>query len=100
MCVLFRRDKSQRPELCKGSVELVAPGEYMVRPPQAPVYVFVMDVSYAAVASGMVAQVRDMTTQKRGREPANLDQPLCLTVWWLHVCLCDQGDCDDQAFVG
>ncbi|KAH8097838.1 hypothetical protein JL720_753 [Aureococcus anophagefferens] len=26
-----RRDKQQRPELCKGSVELVAPGEYMVR---------------------------------------------------------------------
>lgn len=57
LCVSIRRDKSQRPELCKGSVELVAPGEYMVRPPQAPVYVFVMDVSYAAVASGMVAQV-------------------------------------------
>jgi hypothetical protein len=29
-----RRDKDQRPELCTGSVELVAPAEYMVRPPQ------------------------------------------------------------------
>jgi protein transport protein SEC24 len=52
--VVCRRDKSQRPELCNGSVELVAPAEYMVRPPQAPVYVFVLDVSYPAVASGMV----------------------------------------------
>merc|ERR1719409_2011395 len=40
-----RRDRDQRPELCKGCVELVAPGEYMVRPPQPPVYVFVADVS-------------------------------------------------------
>ena len=49
-----RRDRLQRPELCKGCVELVAPGEYMVRPPQPPVYVFVVDVSAAAVACGMV----------------------------------------------
>ena len=49
-----RRDKHQRPELCKGSVELVAPGEYMVRPPQPPVFVFAIDVSGPAVASGLV----------------------------------------------
>ena len=33
-----RRDKDQRPELCTGSVELVAPAEYMVRPPQVRVH--------------------------------------------------------------
>ncbi|KAH8068880.1 hypothetical protein JL721_6453 [Aureococcus anophagefferens] len=47
----------QRPELCKGSVELVAPGEYMVRPPQPPVFVFVIDVSAGAVATGMLGVV-------------------------------------------
>jgi protein transport protein SEC24 len=52
-----RRDKAERPELCNGSVELVAPSEYMLRPPQAPVYLFVVDVSAPAVASGAVAQV-------------------------------------------
>ncbi|KAH8058326.1 hypothetical protein JL722_6185 [Aureococcus anophagefferens] len=52
-----RRDKQQRPELCKGSVELVAPGEYMVRPPQPPVFVFVIDVSAGAVATGMLGVV-------------------------------------------
>jgi hypothetical protein len=26
-----RRDRDQRPELCKSSVEFVAPGDYMVR---------------------------------------------------------------------
>lgn len=50
-----RRDKADRPELSKGSVELVAPSEYMLRPPQAPVYVFVLDVSATAVQSGMLA---------------------------------------------
>lgn len=51
-----RKDKDKRAELSKGSVELVAPSEYMLRPPQAPVYLFVLDVSSAAVSSGMLAQ--------------------------------------------
>eukprot|EP00752_Nemacystus_decipiens_P003181 g2944.t1 len=49
-----RSDKADRPELGQASVELVAPSEYMVRPPQPPVYMFVIDVSQPAVASGMV----------------------------------------------
>eukprot|EP01038_Epipyxis_sp_PR26KG_P006349 gene6349-8746_t len=49
-----RRDKDQRPELSRCSVEFVAPGDYMVRPPQPPVYFFVIDVSDASIASGMI----------------------------------------------
>ncbi len=49
-----RRDRDQRPELSKCSVEFVAPGDYMVRPPQPPVYFFVIDVSEAALHSGML----------------------------------------------
>ena len=49
-----RRDIDQRPELSKCSVEFVAPGDYMVRPPQPPVYFFVIDVSESAIASGML----------------------------------------------
>tara|TARA_B110000091_G_scaffold204562_1_gene239375 strand:+ start:2518 stop:3057 length:540 start_codon:yes stop_codon:yes gene_type:complete len=45
-----RSDVEQRPELIKGQVEYVAPQEYMVRPPQPPVYLFVLDVSYHAIA--------------------------------------------------
>ncbi|CDH49202.1 protein transporter sec24 [Lichtheimia corymbifera JMRC:FSU:9682] len=48
-------DRWKRAELNYGCVEFVAPTEYMVRPPQAPAYVFVIDVSYSAVQSGMVA---------------------------------------------
>lgn len=45
-------DRWSRPELSHGAVEYVAPTEYMVRPPQPAVYVFLIDVSRAAVQSG------------------------------------------------
>ena len=51
-----RRDWAERPELSTGSVEYIAPAEYMVRPPMPPVYFFVLDVSAAAVASGYLAR--------------------------------------------
>lgn len=49
-----RRDKAKRPELSKCSVEFVAPGEYMVRPPQPPVFFFVIDVSAISASNGML----------------------------------------------
>jgi len=49
-----RRDRDQRPELSRCSVEFVAPADYMVRPPQPPVYFFVIDVSAPSTASGML----------------------------------------------
>jgi len=52
-----RMDRFQRPELCRGAVEYIAPGEYMVRPPQPPVFMFVIDVSYTAVVTGMLEVV-------------------------------------------
>ncbi|KAI4349870.1 hypothetical protein L6164_010416 [Bauhinia variegata] len=52
-----RVDMDQRPELTKGTVEFVAPAEYMVRPPMPPVYFFLIDVSISAVRSGMIEVV-------------------------------------------
>lgn len=52
-----RVDRFERPELCKGAVEYIAPSEYMVRPPQPPVFMFVIDVSYTAVVTGMLDTV-------------------------------------------
>eukprot|EP00249_Psilotum_nudum_P020257 c27624_g1_i1 orf=387-3641(-) len=49
-----RRDADERPELSRGSVELVAPTEYMIRPPMPPVYFFLIDVSLSAVRTGML----------------------------------------------
>lgn len=48
-------DRWLRPELNHAVVEFVAPQEYMVRPPQPLVYLFLFDVSYAAISSGLLA---------------------------------------------
>lgn len=48
-------DRWQRAELNHAVVEFVAPQEYMVRPPQPLVYLFIFDVSYASVTSGLLA---------------------------------------------
>ena len=48
-------DRWQRPDLNHAVIEFIAPQEYMVRPPQPLVYLFLIDVSYAAVTSGLLA---------------------------------------------
>lgn len=48
-------DRRAKPELNYPVYEFVAPAEYMVRPPQPPAYVFLLDATYAAVSSGMMA---------------------------------------------
>ncbi|KAI5793700.1 transport protein-like protein SEC24 [Peziza echinospora] len=48
-------DRWARPELNHAVVEFIAPQEYMVRPPQPLVYLFLLDVSFAAVTSGLLA---------------------------------------------
>ena len=50
-----RRDASERPELMKGSVEFEVGGEYMVRPPVAPTFFFLIEVTSAAMESGATA---------------------------------------------
>ncbi|KAE9463939.1 hypothetical protein C3L33_04135, partial [Rhododendron williamsianum] len=49
-----RVDLNERPELTKGSVEFIAPAEYMVRAPMPPLYFFLIDVSISAIRSGML----------------------------------------------
>lgn len=50
-----RQDLDQRPELRLGTVDFIASNEYMNRPPMPPTFVFILDVSKAAVDSGYVA---------------------------------------------
>eukprot|EP01083_Nonionella_stella_P211212 763908_1 len=49
-----RRDCLQRRELCRGSVEFKASKEYILSKAQDPCYLFVLDVSYAALVSGLL----------------------------------------------
>jgi protein transport protein SEC24 len=66
-----RRDKAQRPELNNCSVEFVAPGDYMVRPPQPPVFFFVLDVTSAAGSSGMLAACVSAIKDSLDKLPGN-----------------------------
>ncbi|EDV21562.1 uncharacterized protein TRIADDRAFT_29956, partial [Trichoplax adhaerens] len=43
---------NKRPELRNCTVEFIAPSEYMVRPPQPAVYLFMFDVSFTATSTG------------------------------------------------
>lgn len=47
----------QQPELMYGSVEFVAPVEYMVRPPQPAAYLFVFDCSAHAHQLGYIPRM-------------------------------------------
>jgi len=64
-----RQDCLERPELCKGSVEYVAPEEYMVRPPMPPAFFFCVDVTHAAVTSGATAAVCSSISRTLGSIP-------------------------------
>ena len=62
-------DRWQRPELNYSVCEFVAPQEYMVRPPQPLVYLFLFDVSYAAVTSGLLATAARCILESLDRIP-------------------------------
>ena len=60
-------DRWQRSDLNYAVCEFIAPQEYMVRPPQPLVYLFLIDVSYSSVTSGLLA-----TTARCIRESLDL----------------------------
>ncbi|CAL1699435.1 unnamed protein product [Somion occarium] len=62
-------DRWARAELNHGVVEFVAPTEYMVRPPQPAVYIFLIDVSHSAIQSGMVATATRTILENLDRIP-------------------------------
>ncbi|VDN82098.1 unnamed protein product [Brugia pahangi] len=45
-------EPTHRPEIKNATIEFIAPSEYMLRPPQPAVYVFVMDISQDAIETG------------------------------------------------
>lgn len=52
-------DPTRRPEIKSATIEFIAPGEYMLRPPQPAVYLFLFDVSQIARDSGYLQVVCD-----------------------------------------
>ncbi|EMD35607.1 CPII coat sec24 protein [Gelatoporia subvermispora B] len=62
-------DRWARAELNHAVVEFVAPTEYMIRAPQPAVYIFLIDVSHAAIQSGMVATATRTILENLDRIP-------------------------------
>ncbi|KAK4704518.1 protein transport protein SEC24, partial [Phenoliferia sp. Uapishka_3] len=79
-------DRYQRAELNSAVVEFVAPTEYMVRPPQPPIYIFIIDVSYSAINSGMVATAARTLLESLDRLP-NDDSRTKISIIAVDSCL-------------
>ncbi|XP_050390937.1 protein transport protein Sec24A isoform X2 [Patella vulgata] len=45
-------DPQRRPEIRSATIEFIAPSEYMLRPPQPAVYLYLLDVSFNAIETG------------------------------------------------
>jgi protein transport protein SEC24 len=52
-------DPTRRPEVNSGTIEFLAPADYMVRPPQAAVYLFVLETTPVAIETGYLKIVCD-----------------------------------------
>ncbi|XP_053422479.1 protein transport protein Sec24A isoform X2 [Nycticebus coucang] len=61
----------RRPEVQNATVEFMAPSEYMLRPPQPPVYLFVFDVSHNAVETGYLNSVCQSLLENLDLLPGN-----------------------------
>jgi protein transport protein SEC24 len=48
-------EPQRRPEVKSATIEFIAPSEYMLRPPQPAVYLFLLDVSFNAIETGYLS---------------------------------------------
>ena len=64
-------DPSRRPEIRTSTIEFIAPSEYMLRPPQPAVYLFIFDVSRLAVESGYLNIVCNIVAEEMSRLPGD-----------------------------
>ncbi|KAF7262543.1 hypothetical protein EG68_00236 [Paragonimus skrjabini miyazakii] len=62
---------ARRPEIRSATVEFIAPPEYMLRPPQPATYLFCLDVSRTAVASGYLRFVCERLAASLKRIPGD-----------------------------
>ncbi|XP_015122923.1 protein transport protein Sec24B [Diachasma alloeum] len=64
-------DPSRRPEVKTSTIEFIAPSEYMLRPPQPAVYLFLLDVSRLAVESGYLNIVCQVISEELSKLPGD-----------------------------
>merc|ERR1719153_1548998 len=64
-------DPSRRPECKSSTIEFIAPQEYMLRPPQPAVYLFLLDVSRAALETGYLRTFCDSLIDELDKLPGD-----------------------------
>ncbi|CAH1098646.1 unnamed protein product [Psylliodes chrysocephalus] len=64
-------DPSRRPEIKSSTLEYIAPAEYMLRPPQPAVYLYLLDVSRLAVESGYLKIVSNILLEELKNIPGD-----------------------------
>jgi protein transport protein SEC24 len=64
-------DPSRRPECKSATIEFIAPQEYMLRPPQPAVYLFLLDVSRATLESGYLRAACDALIDELDKLPGD-----------------------------
>lgn len=74
-------DPSRRPEIRSATVEFVAPSEYMLRPPQAATYVYCLEVSRNAVATGYLELVCNMLADQLTKMPGDARRQIALMTY-------------------
>uniref|UniRef100_T1J206 Sec23/Sec24 trunk domain-containing protein n=1 Tax=Strigamia maritima TaxID=126957 RepID=T1J206_STRMM len=64
-------DPNRRPEIKSATIEFIAPSEYMLRPPQPAVYLFVLDVSRVATDTGYLKVFCDILAEELDKIPGD-----------------------------
>jgi len=64
-------DPSRRPECKSSTIEFIAPQEYMLRPPQPAVYLFLLDVSRQALETGYLRNFCDTLGEELDKLPGD-----------------------------
>ncbi|UJR15134.1 hypothetical protein I4U23_002099 [Adineta vaga] len=64
-------DPSRRPEVRFGTVEYTATSDYMARPPQSAMYLFLLDVSHNAVQTGYLQSFCDILFENLSTLPGD-----------------------------
>ncbi|XP_037874702.1 protein transport protein Sec24A [Bombyx mori] len=78
-------DPSRRPEIKSATIEFIAPGEYMLRPPQPAVYLFLFDVSQIARDSGYLQVVCDVLMSNLDQLPGDARTQIGFICYDTHV---------------
>ncbi|XP_069354931.1 protein transport protein Sec24A [Maniola hyperantus] len=78
-------DPSRRPEIKSATIEFIAPSEYMLRPPQPAVYLFLLDVSQIARESGYLQIVCDTLKSNLEQLPGDARTQIGFICYDAHV---------------